>query len=117
MNYWTMEMEEGWSLLVTHPLNRPDLPFRTIAGLVHADRYVDTYVHFPAIWTDEQFKGVLPRGTPVAHCIPVRRDQVELVFEALEGERLERHRRQRDAFAHPDEQVRRGIYRREFRKG
>jgi hypothetical protein len=117
MNYWTIEMEEGWSLLVTHPLNRPDLPFRTIAGLVHADRYVDTYVHFPAIWTDHSFKGVLKRGTPVAHCVPVRRDPIELVSEAMDDEHLERTRRQRAQFAHPDEQVRRGIYRREFRKG
>jgi len=31
-NFWTLEAPEGWSILFTHPLNREDLPFRTLAG-------------------------------------------------------------------------------------
>ena len=115
MNYWTIELEEGWSLLVTHPLNRPDLPFRTIAGLVNCDRYVDSYVHFPAVWTDDAFTGVLPKGTPVAHCFPVRREPLELVHDAMDEAHLERRRQQDAVFAHPDWAVSHGVYRREFR--
>ncbi|MBI1775729.1 MAG: hypothetical protein HYR63_10310 [Proteobacteria bacterium] len=115
MNYWTIELDEGWSLLVTHPLNRPDLPFRTIAGLVNSDRYVDTYVHFPAVWQDDGFAGVLPRGTPVAHCVPVRREPIELLVEPLAGAHLERQRQQDAKFNHPDAAIRHGVYRREFR--
>src|SRR3546814_13174468 len=29
-NLWAVEPEDGWSLLYTHPLNRFDLPYRTI---------------------------------------------------------------------------------------
>jgi hypothetical protein len=31
-------------------------------------------VHFPAYWHDRNFRGVLPKGTPIAQCIPVKRD-------------------------------------------
>jgi len=86
MNFWTIELEAGFSLLVSHPFNRPDLPFRSLTGLVNADVYKDNYTHFPAVWTDESFTGVLPKGTPVAQCVPVPRQSMDLVFEHLEGE-------------------------------
>ena len=73
-NFWTIELPPGYSLLVTHPINRHDLPFHTLTGLVDADRYVDNFVHFPARWCDPDFNGVLPAGTPVAQCLPVKRD-------------------------------------------
>jgi hypothetical protein len=89
-NLWTIETEPGWALLVTHPINRPDLPFQTLTGLVDTDSYKDNYVHFPALWTDPGFRGVLPRGTPVAQCVPLRREALELAFEPLDGAHLER---------------------------
>ena len=83
MNFWTIELEPGYALLVGHPVNRPDLPFRSVTGLVDADRYVDNYVHCPAAWTDRGFSGVLPKGTPVAQCVPVPRQGLELALETL----------------------------------
>jgi hypothetical protein len=79
-NFWTLELEPGWSVLVTHPINRADLPFETITGLVDADRFGDGLIQFPARWLDAGFEGVLARGTPVAQCIPVRREALELTF-------------------------------------
>ena len=70
-SFWTVELEPGWSLLATHPLNRFDLPFTTLSGLVDADRFHDVGILFPAVWRDRDFTGVLPRGTPVAQCLPV----------------------------------------------
>lgn len=46
-SFWTVELEPGWSLFATHPLNRADLPFTTLAGLVDADRYHDVVSCFP----------------------------------------------------------------------
>ena len=51
----------GWSLFATHPVNRDDLPFRLISGLVDADRFHDGGINFPAIWTNSDFSGVVPR--------------------------------------------------------
>ena len=68
-NFWTIELPPGYSLFVTHPVNRADLPFTTLTGLVNSDLYVDSLIHFPARWHDQNFNGVVPKGTPVAQCI------------------------------------------------
>ena len=47
-NFWTFEMPAGYSLLITHPFNRHDLPFVTLTGLVDADSYCDNFINFPA---------------------------------------------------------------------
>lgn len=73
-NPWTIEAPEGYALLFTHPVNRFDLPFTTLTGLVDCDRYRDAWIHFPAHWHDEGFSGLLPKGTPVAQCFPIRRE-------------------------------------------
>jgi len=73
-NLWTIEAPEGYSLMFTHPVNRFDLPFTTLTGLVDCDRYFDSWIHFPAHWHDAGFSGVLPKGTPVAQCIPIKRE-------------------------------------------
>jgi hypothetical protein len=73
-NFWTIESPPGYSLLFTHPLNRPDLPFTTLTGLVDSDLYRQNWIHFPAQWHDPDFTGILAKGTPVAQCIPVKRE-------------------------------------------
>jgi hypothetical protein len=96
-NFWTIALEEGWSLLVTHPLNRADLPFQTLSGLVDCDRFGEGLIHFPAIWRDRDFAGRLPKGTPVAQCIPVPRESLDFGFETLSGEAAERYREIKNA--------------------
>ena len=82
-SFWTIELEPGWSLFATHPVNRDDLPFRLISGLVDADRFHDGGINFPAIWIEPDFSGVLPKGTPVAQCFAVPRTAVQLEFESF----------------------------------
>ena len=88
-SFWTIELEAGWSLLAMHPVSRDDLPFRTVTGLVDADRFNEVGINFPAVWLDAQFSGVLPRGTPIAQCCAVPRDAPELAFEPMSDERIE----------------------------
>jgi hypothetical protein len=82
-SFWTIELEPGWSLMVSHPANRLDLPFLTLTGLVDADLFHDVGINFPALWTDRAFRGVLARGTPVAQCHLVRREGLELDVEPM----------------------------------
>src|SRR6267154_3857041 len=82
-NFWTFEMPAGYSLLITHPFNRHDLPFITLTGLVDADSYRDNFINFPAHWRDTAFSGVLPKGTPVAQCMPVKRENWTSHFDML----------------------------------
>ncbi len=109
-SFWTVELPAGWSLMATHPINREDLPFRLISGLVDADRFNAVGINFPAIWTDPGFSGVLPRGTPVAQCYPVLREPLALVCEPMQAAQVQGF----DALA---EQIMRGpgVYRRGYR--
>lgn len=77
-NFWTIRTEPGWSVLFTHPVNRPELPFRTLTGLVDTDAFHALPVHFPARWLDPAFTGVLAKGTPVAQGFLIRRENLEL---------------------------------------
>ncbi|MGC1661742.1 MAG: hypothetical protein WA773_00125, partial [Bradyrhizobium sp.] len=86
-SFWTIEVERGWSLFATHPVNRDDLPFRLITGLVDADLFHDGGINFPAIWLEPDFSGVLPKGTPVAQVFAVPRAAPELEFASFD----ERH--------------------------
>jgi len=88
-SFWTIEVEQGWSLFATHPVNRDDLPFRLITGLVDADLFHDGGINFPAVWTDANFFGVLPKGTPVAQVFAVPREPAQLEFQTFD----EAHRR------------------------
>ncbi|HEV7578432.1 MAG TPA: hypothetical protein VGO85_20555 [Caldimonas sp.] len=109
-SFWTIELEPGWSLMVVHPLHRDDLPFRLISGLVDADRFNAIGINFPAVWTDPGFRGVLPRGMPVAQCYPVPREVPSLVCEAMTAEHMHRY-----AAVAGDIMVGPGVYRKRFR--
>lgn len=109
-SFWTIELEPGYALFATHPVNRDDLPFRLLTGLVHSDHFAQVGILFPAVWIDPGFEGILPRGTPVAQCFPVAREPLELACEALDAE----HSRDYEKTAHallsqP------GVYRKSFR--
>ena len=99
-------------MLFTHPLNREDLPFRTLSGMVDCDRWRDGLVHFPALWIDPNFEGVLPAGTPVAQAIPIRRETLDLVIEEMDAERVDAYRDIEQALADDP-----GVYRKQYRGG
>jgi hypothetical protein len=110
MNPWTIEAPEGWSILFTHPANRLDLPFRTLTGLVDCDAFHLGLVHFPALWIDRTFEGTLPKGTPVAQAIPVRRETIEMVVGTLDDAALGDQQALRQSL-----QAEAGVYRKQFR--
>jgi len=109
-NFWTIEAPKGYSVLITHPVNRADLPFTTLTGLVDCDAFHDTPVNFPARWHDTAFNGVLPRGTPVAQCLPLKRESWIGRFETLSTEANERMIKAREAIGQETD-----VYRRRFR--
>ncbi len=62
----------GYSILVTHPLNRLDLPFITLSGIVDSDKGMsDGNIPF---FINKTFQGIIPKGTPIAQIIPFKRD-------------------------------------------
>ena len=109
-NLWTIEAPEGYAVFFTHPVNRFDLPFTTLSGLVDCDRYRDNWIHFPAHWHDVNFKGVLPKGTPIAQCVPVKREDWVAQTASFTAEETQRVHELAKAIGQET-----GIYRRRFR--
>ncbi|TAL28155.1 MAG: hypothetical protein EPN98_23950 [Phenylobacterium sp.] len=109
-NLWTIEAPAGYSLLFTHPANRFDLPFTTLTGVVDCDRYHDASIHFPAHWHNAAFNGVLSKGTPVAQCIPIKREAWTAETAVFTAEETTANR-------DLSERIRRdkGVYRRHYR--
>jgi hypothetical protein len=71
-NNWSIKLPAGYSGLFVHPLNRPDLPFHTISGLVDCDGY-ELPINFP-FFIKLDFEGIIPKGTPIVQFLPFRRE-------------------------------------------
>jgi len=68
-----IEVPHGYSLLVTHPLNRMDLPFYTLSGIVDGKYVMPASGNLP-FFMKTGFEGVIPQGTPIAQIIPIKQE-------------------------------------------
>lgn len=62
----------GYSVLITHPLNRFDLPFITLSGIIESDEIVLNNGNIP-FFIKKDFEGIIPAGTPIMQIIPFKR--------------------------------------------
>ena len=70
----SLELPKGYSMLLTHPLNRFDLPFFTLSGIV--DDFKMYSGNIPFIIRDD-FEGVIKTGTPIVQILPFKRENWE----------------------------------------
>lgn len=87
---WRSKLPKGYSLLLTHPLNRLDLPFTTLSGVVDADHFHHVPIGNIPFFVHSNFDGIIPAGTPMFQIIPFKRDDwnsVVMPFDADETER------------------------------
>jgi hypothetical protein len=68
----TIEIPKGYSMLWTHPLNRNDLPFHTVSGIV--DGGWSMYGGNIPFFIKEGFEGLIPAGTPFIQIIPFKNE-------------------------------------------
>jgi Family of unknown function (DUF6065) len=81
---YKIETPKGYSTLFTHPLNRNDLPFRTLSGVVDTDTY-PIAVNFPfQILEFDQERIIVEKGTPLCQIIPIKRDDWEMQVEKFD---------------------------------
>ena len=89
---WTVELPDGYSALYTQPLNRHELPFLTMSGIVDNDR-----VKLPGtmpFFVLRGTRGILPAGTPYAQIIPFRREHWLAEYDtSLLSEEIEQRNR------------------------
>lgn len=70
--FWSIKTPKGYSLLMTSPLNRHDLPFTLASGIIDSDKYFAPG-NMP-FFVKKDFEGVVPKGTPIAQLIPIKRE-------------------------------------------
>ena len=69
---WVVKTPPGYSSLFISPIHQ-DLPFKILEGVVDTDLYEDVIL-FPFVFTDDNFEGLIPAGTPIAQVIPFKRE-------------------------------------------
>jgi hypothetical protein len=69
-NPWLIQTSKGWSTLFVSPTHH-DLPFYTLSGLVDTDKH-PAKVALP-FFLKKDFEGIIPKGTPIVQCIPIKR--------------------------------------------
>jgi hypothetical protein len=72
---WVPQVPKGYSVLITHPLNRFDLPFYTLSGVIDADTFTQASENsnLPFL-LKKNFRGIIKKGTPMYQIIPFKRD-------------------------------------------
>ena len=71
---WVPDTPNGWSTLYTHPMNRYDLPFITLSGIVDTDRGGVNINGSIPFYVKEGFSGLIPAGTPIYQMLPLKRE-------------------------------------------
>jgi hypothetical protein len=72
INFFATKTPKGYSTLFIHPLNRIELPFYSLSGIVETDKF-PIPVNFP-FFVKKDFAGIIPAGTPIIQAIPIKRD-------------------------------------------
>lgn len=98
---WMPGLEPGYSALYVHPLNRFDLPFITVSGIIDNDK-MNTPGLMP-FFLKEGFEGLIPKGTPFVQIIPFKREDWESEEQMYSIEEIfERHNYQANKFRVPE---------------
>ena len=83
-NPWTIQTPPGYSVQVKNPANNWSNDIALIEGVVDTDEYYNE-VNFPFVWTgSEEGEWIIPRGTPLAHVVPFKREEMELEIGAVD---------------------------------
>lgn len=91
---WYYETPPEYSLLITHPLNRFDLPFYIPSGIVDSDIWgLPVFLSF---FLKRGFEGTIKKGTPLFQMIPIKRDDWELNIDYSE-EAFWKHKEKEEA--------------------
>jgi hypothetical protein len=93
---FSIKTPPGYSAIITHPLNRFDLPFTTLSGVVDLDGVMGPG-SLP-FFIREDFEGIIPAGTPIFQLIPFKRDEWTSVTNEETREEGNKARHQSMAF-------------------
>lgn len=81
---WIPRAPKGYSFLYTHPLNRTDLPFYSLSGIIDNDVYTNETAGNHPFFIKKGFTGLIPAGTPMFQIIPIKRESWDSVIHEME---------------------------------
>jgi len=87
LSRWQIQTPKGYSTLVTHPLNRHDLPFTTASGIMDSDTYTNENTGQIPFYFKRGFSGLIPAGTPMYQVIPIKREDWKADYRATGDKR------------------------------
>lgn len=103
LNWWSIRIPKGFSMLFIPPLNRYEPRFECFSGMVD-DTYMGQdaleFINFPFFFKQPNYTGILRKGTPLVQCIPIRRESYNETVDKLskaDEELIEFTRRRRSA--------------------
>lgn len=99
---WYYETPPGYSLLFTHPFNRPELPFYVPSGIVDSDIWgLPIFIPF---FIKRGFEGVIKAGTPLIQMLPIKREawsiEIDSSKESIERNKIREEKRRSHITAH-----------------
>jgi hypothetical protein len=71
----SIKIPKGYSLVLTHPLNRFDLPFTTLTGIIDGEFYL--YGGNLPVFFNKNFEGIIKQGTPIAQVFFIKQENWE----------------------------------------
>lgn len=89
-----ISIEKGYSILMTHPLNRFELPFTTLSGIIDLDTTPFHNGNIP-FFIRKNFQGMIPKGTPILQVLPFKRESWESSPDISLKEKLSVHKETR----------------------
>lgn len=88
----SLKVSDGFSYLITHPMNRFDLPFITMSGILDSNYALPSFANL-TFTIRKDFEGLIPQGTPIAQVIPYRNEDWTSVQNQDLLEEAEKNRR------------------------
>lgn len=87
-----IELPKGYSAIFTHPLNRFDLPFVSLSGIVDGGFTINAGSY--PFFVKKDFEGIIPRGTPIVQIIPFKSENWNLEEDSslIKKAELEQHK-------------------------
>jgi len=84
---WAAETPAGWSILVTQPFNRPELPFYVPSAIIDSDKLTNTTgdANIP-FYLRKDATGLIKAGTPMYQMIPFKRDSWKSEIAEFDGD-------------------------------
>lgn len=70
--FFGISTDDGYSIWITHPIGRDDLPFKILDAVIDTDKYTTAFPY--AMFIKRGFKGIIKAGTPLIQVIPFKRD-------------------------------------------